>query len=128
MARPSLSRSIATVAVVAMTLAATACGGGDDLARPSEEFCELAYEYDQQVAIIGPDDPEGHLEHLEPMAELAPDDVREDLDTVVDALRRLVDGDSSGVDDPEVEAANNRVNRRSIDGCRLHDQEPAGGI
>lgn len=130
----AVARSV-WVTVVGLVLAAgvlTACGrsgdGNEGLARPSEEFCEVAYEYDQDVTGIGSGDPEGHLEYLEPLARTAPDDVRDDAETVRDAMRRVAEGDDSMIDDPDVEAALDRLNRRAIDGCELLDQEPPGGL
>jgi hypothetical protein len=121
--------AVAPALVFAVLITASSCSdSGDALPRPSAEFCELAYEYDQDIARIGPDDPVGHLEYLEPLLELAPDDISADLERLTDAMRRVRDGNRSVIDDPEVEDAGNRFYRRAVDGCRLHDQNPPGGF
>jgi len=127
----SSARIVLPVVALLSVVSVAGCGRADDEAateRPSEEFCELAYDYDQEIASIGPDDPQGHLDHLEPMVELAPDDVHDDLARFIDALRRVRDGDDSVVDDPDIEAAANRFYSRAIEGCELHDQDPPGGL
>jgi len=119
---------------VLLAMGPIGCGDSDEDAsvapddeRPSEEFCEAAYEYDQQVAILGPDADE-HVELVEPMATHAPDDIKADAERFLDALRRVARGEDSVVDDPDVEAASERVHRRAIEGCRLYDQGPPGGL
>ena len=116
----------AAMALIVATL--TACDRSDDRARPSRAFCEAAYEYDDQVARLGPERVDEQIELVEPIAAHAPADVKADAEVFLDALRRVGDGDDSVVDDPDIEAAYERLHRRAIDGCGLFDQEPPGGL
>lgn len=123
-------RTRATCSIVVglvVVIGSAGCGDSEELARPSEEFCEAAYEYDQRVSTLG-DDADEHVELVEPMARHAPDDIEADADRFLDALQQVARGEDSVVGDPDVEAASERVHRRAIEGCRLHEQEPPGGL
>ncbi|MCK0114139.1 hypothetical protein MWU75_18530 [Ornithinimicrobium sp. F0845] len=80
------------VAAALMVPALTACGGSDD-------FCEAAPQD------IDTSDPAAMQEALEGIADQAPDEVRDDVDVIIEQLR-LVEEDPASID---VDAVNTAV-------------------
>lgn len=80
------------LAAALMVPALAACGGNDD-------FCEAAPED------IDTSDPAAMQEALEDIADQAPDEVRDDVDVIIEQLR-LVEEDPASID---VDAVNTAV-------------------
>ncbi len=110
--------------VVLATVAAIAGSGrgGDDVAsdlpRPSVAFCRAATRYDD--AISGSDRKLSLARHAamtKAIADAAPKDTKADAVLVHQSFVKLAAGDRSVVDDPDVKAAIQHVNRRAGQDC-----------
>jgi hypothetical protein len=115
------------VAIALLAGALTACSGerGSSLPRPSKAFCVAAYTFDDQAPqLIGKIHQQ--IDLVQRMADHAPTDIEQDAQLYLDALQRRAEGDMSVVDNPKVEAAVDRVNRRAADGCDLYKQNRDG--
>lgn len=111
-------RRLAALAVAALLgLSAAGCGGGDEPPEASAEFCEAAEAIDDE---FGPDQPiEEQVELVTDLDAAAPDEISEETGIFLDALERRAEGDESVVDDPEIEAAVDDVNRYANEACDL---------
>ena len=121
----------AAVLLALVALGATACSrdSGSSLPTPSRAFCQAAYDYDTNLPkLIGKVKQQTAL--VEKLAEHAPKDVAKDAQTYLDAMQRAAVGDESVVDNPKIEAAVKRVERRAAVGCELYKQnkDGSGGI
>ncbi|MDQ1430245.1 MAG: hypothetical protein QOF40_847, partial [Actinomycetota bacterium] len=93
--------------------------------RPSKAFCQAAYDYDTNLPkLIGKVDKQTAL--VEKLAAHAPKDIAKDAQTYLDAMQRRAQGDKSVVDQPHIEEAVKRVERRAADGCDLYKQNQDG--
>jgi hypothetical protein len=113
------------VVTLALSAAASACSRGPDLPTPKPGFCEAAAKYDRRIERGASLDEQ--ITILEKMERNAPDDIAEDATRFLESLRRLRDGDDSVVDNPLVEEAVTRVNRRAANGCDFFASEPGDG-
>jgi hypothetical protein len=122
-----MRRAPALVLVVALVLAGVAgCkeqnDATSDLPRPSKAFCKAAARYDEKL-------PTGHLklskqiEMVSDIAAHAPKDIEREAQTFLDALKKRQAGDLSVVDNPKVQDAADRVNRRAGQDCGLYQRE-----
>jgi hypothetical protein len=120
-----MPRRLAVAALAAALLAAAGCksssDAASDLPRPSKAFCKAAARYDDKVQ-RGVKLSE-HIELVSNIAEHAPKDVADDAATFLDALERRRDGDTSVVDDPEIEEAVDNLNRRAGQDCGWYKRE-----
>jgi len=115
------------IGIVAIaTVAALAQGQpGNDLSdnpRPSRAFCRAAAAYDKATT-TKPLPLRRHIELTHAMAETAPADTKADAVTVWKSYRKLAAGDRSVVDDPDVKAAVEHVNRRATQDCGWFKRE-----
>ncbi len=110
----------ALVLLVAVALGTTACSQGDDMKssfpRPSRAFCAAAARYDVAVTSRKVSLAE-HVRYTRAIAQSAPVDTRRDATRVWRSFEKLRDGDRSVVDDPQVQAAIEHVNRRAGQDC-----------
>lgn len=109
-----------TIAAV-VVLSACSRGDGQSAPRPSEEFCEAAIEFERGLEQRV--DLDEQIRLLESVVETAPREIETDARTFLDALEvvRADPDDAAVVDDPEVEAAVENVERYVIDGCGLYE-------
>lgn len=124
-------RVLRAVVVLGLLAALSACSRGSEasLPTPSKAFCQAAYDYDTNLPkLIGKIHQQTEL--VQKLAEHAPKDIAADAQTYLDAMERRSGGDTSVVDDPEIQAAVDNVNRRAATGCELYKQnrEGSGGI
>jgi hypothetical protein len=113
-------------ACIAAGAASCSRDSAGSLPRPSKPFCEAAYRYDKQVEKRASISEQIRL--VREMADHAPKDIAEDTATFLDALERRADGDTSVVDNPDIQDAVDNVNRRAATGCKLYQSDSAGGI
>lgn len=103
-------------------LAATGvgCSQKDDTAsnlpRPSRAFCKAAGEYDLAVT-SGKVSLARHVQMTRAIAQAAPTDARADAEIVWHSFEKLRGGNKSVVDNPDVQAAIEHVNRRAGQDC-----------
>jgi hypothetical protein len=117
----------AAVLLALVALGATACSrdSSSSLPTPSRAFCKAAYDYDTNLPkLIGKVKQQTAL--VAQLAEHAPEDVAKDAPTYLDAMQRAAVGDESVVDNPKIEEAVKRVERRAAVGCELYKQNKDG--
>ena len=118
----------AALALVTVIAAAGIAGckqtedAASDLPRPTVAFCKAAAKYDERVQLTNTKLAE-HIEMVTPIAEHAPDDIADDADLFLDALKKRRAGDTSVIDDPQVETAIANVNRRAGQDCGWYKRE-----
>jgi hypothetical protein len=120
----------ATVVLVLLTVAVTACSrGGTELSEPKPGFCEAAARYDRRVernASISE-----QIDILEKLERNAPEDVAADATLFLDTMREFHQGDQAVRDeirdDPRVQEAVENVNRRAAESCGFFESEPGDG-
>jgi hypothetical protein len=118
----------AALALVTVVAAAglSACkqteDAASDLPRPTVAFCKAAAKYDERVQLTNTKLAE-HIEMVTPIVEHAPDDIADDADLFLDALKKRRAGDTSVIDDPRVETAIANVNRRAGQDCGWYKRE-----
>jgi hypothetical protein len=120
----------ATVVLVLLTVAVTACSrGGTELSEPKPGFCEAAARYDRRVernASISE-----QIDILEKLERNAPKDVAADATLFLDTMRAFQQGDEAARDeirdDPRVQEAVENVNRRAAESCGFFESEPGDG-
>ena len=93
-----------------------------DLPRPSRAFCEAAASYDKRVTTAGMKLPE-HIRRVTAISENAPKDVAKDAQLFLDALKKRAAGDTSVVDNPEIQGAIDRINRRAGQDCGWYQRQ-----
>lgn len=93
-----------------------------DLPRPSRAFCKAAARYDERVQLTKTKLSE-HVELVTAIAEHAPKDISDDADLFLDALKKRRAGDTSVIDDPQIETAIANVNRRAGQDCGWYKRE-----
>jgi hypothetical protein len=114
--------------MVGVAAALSGCSRSEGVARPSREFCEAAAAYDDK-AYETRDDAAAQAQLLEPMAANAPEDIKADMDLFLAAMQKKAEGDSTVVDNPNLAASVERVNRRAQQGCDLlQPNEESPGI
>ena len=105
---------------IGLALVAVGCKQKDDTAsnlpRPSRAFCAAAAHYDAAVTSrkVTLDQ---HVRYTRAIAKTAPADARHDANIVWHSFARLRAGDHRVVDNPEVKAAIEHVNRRAGQDC-----------
>lgn len=104
--------STALMAAGALALSACGGGGGGDAAA----FCEQS---DALEASAGGSGESGmpSSEQLQRVIDVAPDEIRDELQTLVSALEDMRQGDTSGLQDPEVQEAAQAVQSFSAENC-----------
>ena len=116
----SCRRTVGTLLLAALTTIGAGCSQKDDTAsnlpRPSRAFCKAAADYDLAVS-SGAISLARHVQMTRAIAQAAPTDARADADTVWHSFEKLRAGDKSVVDDPDVKAAIEHVNRRAGQDC-----------
>ena len=116
----SLRRCAGTVLLIGFALVAAGCQQKDDTAsdlpRPTRAFCAAAAHYDAAVSSKRVSIAQ-HVRFTRAIAETAPTDVRRDATVVWHSFEKLRAGDRSVVDNPEVKAAVEHVNRRAGQDC-----------
>ena len=122
-----MRRAPALVLVAAVALAGVAgCkeqnDAMSDLPRPSRAFCEAAARYDKHVTTAKLTLSK-QIEMVSDIAAHAPKDIEREAQTFLDALKKRQAGDTSVVDNPKVEDAANRVNRRAGQDCGWYQRE-----
>jgi hypothetical protein len=117
------------IVALATVVAVAGSNRGDDIAsdlpRPSRAFCAAAARYDEAVS-SGSLSLARHERLTRAIASKAPRDVRADAEKVADAYAHLRAGDRSVVDDPEVKAALDHVNRRATQDCGWFRRQEGG--
>lgn len=122
-----MRRAPALVLVAAIAVAGVAgCkeqnSATSTLPRPSAAFCKAAGRYDKQVT-TGKLALSKQIEMVSAIAANAPKDIEHEANTFLDALKKRKDGDMSVVDNPKVEKAADRVNRRAGQDCGWYQRQ-----
>jgi hypothetical protein len=117
---------LAVATALAATTSACSRDSSSSLPRPSKPFCEAAHRYDVRVEKrVGIGE---QIRLVQQMVDHAPKDIARDTAVFLDALQRVRDGDKSVVDNPKIEDAVNKVNRRAAQGCDFYRSNTGGGI
>jgi hypothetical protein len=119
-------RLLALFVVLVVATVAASAGPAGALTRPGKRFCQAAYDYDNLLA--KKPGIATQIKLVKKIAQYAPEDIKRDAATFLDALQRRAKGDRSVVDNPRIERAVKNVNRRAADGCNLYKQDPTSGI
>jgi hypothetical protein len=109
----------------------SSCGRDESssLPDPSTAFCKAARAYDNTLPkLTGKNRFTRQIELVKPMVDHAPDDIRDDAATFLDALERRSEGDTSVAKDKSIQRAIERVNRRAAQGCGFYESDPGRGI
>jgi hypothetical protein len=93
-----------------------------NLPRPSKAFCEAAGKFDNRVTTAKLPLAK-QIEMVSDIAASAPKDIERDAQTFLAALKKRRAGDTSVVDNPKVEDAANRVNRRAGQDCGWYQRQ-----
>jgi hypothetical protein len=122
-----MRRAPALVLAAAITLVGVAgckeqSDATSDLPRPSKAFCAAAARYDKNITTARLKLSK-QIEMVSDIAAHAPKDIEQEAQTFLDALRKRQAGDTSVVDNPKVEDAANRVNRRAGQDCGWYQRE-----
>lgn len=122
-----MRRAPALVLVAAIALAGVAgckeqSDATSDLPRPSKAFCKAAARYDEHVTTARLKLSK-QIEMVSDIAAHAPKDIEQEAKTFLDALKKRQSGDLSVVDNPKVEKAADRVNRRAGQDCGWYQRE-----
>jgi hypothetical protein len=109
------------IGIVAIATIATLAQGeqSNDLSKlpvPSRAFCSAAAKYDEATT-SKPLPLARHVTMTHAIALSAPADAKADAVLVWTSYRKLAAGDRSVVDDPDVKAAIDHVNRRATQTC-----------
>lgn len=122
-------------ATVVILLVLAACGGsGTRQVKVYEEgrYCDLAMQFESAAVATGAASAPGRydgppeatarlLDQVGPTAEefraTAPDDLRDDVNTVLEELREARNGDTSGIRSPAFAAASDRMTRFRQTNC-----------
>ena len=118
------------LAVAAVLLVAALVGGAcssesGNAPKAPLAFCKAAARYDDRVSRNAKIDEQIRL--VQRMADTAPAKIKANVQTFVDALRR-VETDKSAKDDPNVKRAVENVNRYAAQGCGFYERQGGGGI
>lgn len=98
-------------------LVAAACSGSDSPAA-SDEFCEAAATFDEEVSTAS---AEEQVDLVSTMASTAPDEILDDAEVFLQALESVAAGDDGPVDDPEIQDSVDNVNRFASEACGLFE-------
>ena len=110
------------IGLVALATVATLAQGqqGNDLStqpRPSRAFCSAAAAYDKATTTKTSVPLAQHISMTHAIATAAPKDTKVDATLVWQSYRKLAAGDTSVVDNSQVKAALDHVNRRATQTC-----------
>jgi ABC-type phosphate/phosphonate transport system substrate-binding protein len=122
-----MRRAAALLLVAAIAIAGVAgCKEQNDaksaLPRPSKAFCKAAARYDEHVTTAKLKLSK-QIEMVSAIAANAPKDIEREAQTFLDALKKREAGDMSVVDNPKVQDAADRVNRRAGQDCGWYQRE-----
>jgi hypothetical protein len=122
-----MRRAPALVLVAAIALAGVAgckeqSDATSDLPRPSKAFCRAAARYDEHVTTARLKLSK-QIEMVSDIAAHAPKDIEREAETFLDALKKRQAGDMSVVDNPKIQDAADRVNRRAGQDCGWYQRE-----
>ncbi len=122
-----MRRAPAILLVAAIALAGVAgckeqSDATSDLPRPSKAFCKAAARYDENVTTAKLKLSK-QIEMVSDIAAHAPKDIEREAQTFLDALKKRQAGDMSVVDNPKIQDAADRVNRRAGQDCGWYQRE-----
>lgn len=131
-----------------LALVAVSCGGDDDSGGGGgdgadvEAFCERLRELDTGETVDINDDPEAAMAEMRSLRDAAPNEIRDDLDTVIEVFEQVAELEAAETDgepdedafgevfelifDPDFVAASERLEQFGVDECGLEPSE--GGI
>lgn len=110
------------VAFVAIGGCSNTDNATSELPRPSRAFCRAAARYDNKVQLSTTKLPE-HIKLVTAISEHAPKDIAKDTRLFLDALKKREAGDRSVVDNPKIEGAIDRINRRAGQDCGWYQRK-----
>lgn len=126
---PTLRRRLAivltTVATLGLVVAGVLARAGDEPRAPAA-FCRAATRYEHELERRGSRSAravERQIELVERLAATAPRSISEDVQTFLDAMRR-VQHDPDLVDNPRIRRAVEAVNRFAAQRCGFFDRQP----
>jgi len=115
-----LPRTVGLLLLATLSVVSVGCKQKDDTAsdlpRPSRAFCRAAANYDKVVSLKSTTLAR-HITLTRAIAQTAPKDARHDAEIVWHSFEKLRAGDKSVIDNPEVRAAIEHVNRRAGQDC-----------
>lgn len=120
MRRPVVLAALTLVAVGALAGCKSSDSAKSTLPRPSRAFCAAAAKYDQRVqqAKLGE-----QIRLVSSIAAHAPVDIAKDAQMFLDALKKRQAGDKSVVDNPRIQTAVDKVNRRAGQDCGWYERQ-----
>jgi hypothetical protein len=108
-----------------MAAVAAACGNTEK-PEASRAFCTAADNFNREIERAtkqGKADPQRQAPLVEEIARTAPRKISGDAATFADAMRRRADGDTSVVDDPDIQDAAENVNRFANQACNVYQRD-----
>jgi hypothetical protein len=111
--------------VLVLAFLAVACGNTQK-PEASRAFCTAADNFNTELERAtkqGKADPRRQAPLVEEIARTAPRKIRADAATFADAMRRRADGDTSVVDDPDIQDAAENVNRFANQACNVYQRD-----
>jgi len=115
-----------TVGLLLVAVSATAAACTSEEKPPaSRAFCRAADRWNDEIertAKRGEPDIDRQLPLVEDLARTAPKAIADDAEVFADAMRRRANGDTSVVDDPEINEAVDNVNRYANQACGVYDR------
>ncbi len=121
-------RTRSVVFAAAIAVLAASCGG-QSKPTASRAFCRAADDYNAQVERAFKKQNQGTAEAgrqaklLDEVARTAPGKIRADAHTFATAMHKRAEGDTSVVDDPDIERAAANVNRFANQACNVYQRD-----
>jgi len=125
---PVMRRLVPVLLVLVLGTLAAACGNTEK-PTASRAFCKAADNYNDRVEQSVKERSQGRAEAvrqaplLAEVARTAPRKISADARTFADAMQRRADGDTSVVDDPDVQTAAENVNRFANQACNVYQRD-----
>jgi hypothetical protein len=110
--------------VAALALLGLACSSSEK-PQASRAFCRAADDFNNEISRakkVGKADAARQAPLVEELAVHAPKEIQTDANTFADAMRRRAEGDTSVVDDPDIEEAAANVNRYANLACNVYER------
>ena len=114
------------VPLLLLVAAVAAACGNTEKPEASRAFCTAADNFNREIERAtkqGKADPERQAPLVEEIARTAPRKISGDAATFADAMRRRADGDTSVVDDPDIQDAAENVNRFANQACNVYQRD-----
>ena len=114
------------VPILLVLAAVVAACGNTEKPAASRAFCKAADNFNTEIERAtkqGKADPQRQAPLAEEIARTAPREISADAATFADAMLRRADGDTSVVDDPDIQTAAENVNRFANQACNVYQRD-----